>query len=55
MLRLIENRIPKRIFGTKRDANGQWRRLHNEKLHTLYRSPNVVRIIKSRSLSGQVM
>ena len=24
--------------------------LHNEKLHTLYRSPNIVRVIKSRRL-----
>ena len=29
---------------------GGWRRLHNEELHSLYRSPNVVRVIKSRRL-----
>ena len=29
---------------------GKWRRLHNEKLHSLYRSPNIVRVIKSRRL-----
>ena len=23
------------------DANGEWRRLHNEELHSLYRSPNM--------------
>ena len=39
-----------RIFGLKRDANGEWRRHHNEKLHSLYRSPNIVRVIKSRRL-----
>ena len=27
-----------------------WRRLHNEELHSLYRSPNIVRMIKSRRL-----
>ena len=27
-----------------------WRRLHNEELHSLYRSPNIVRVIKSRRL-----
>ena len=27
------------IFGPKRDGNGEWRRLHNEELHSLYRSP----------------
>ena len=30
------------------DENGVWRRLQNEELHSLYRSPNVVRVIKSR-------
>ena len=34
----------------KRDENGEWRRLHNEELHSLYRSPNIVRLIKSRRL-----
>ena len=32
------------------DENGEWRRLHNEELHSLYRSPNIVRVIKSRRL-----
>ena len=30
--------------------NGKWRRLHNEELHSLYRSPNIVRVIKSRRM-----
>ena len=29
-LRVFENRIQRRIFGPTRDANGEWRRLHNE-------------------------
>ena len=29
---------------------GGWRRVHNEELHSLYRSPNIVRVIKSRRL-----
>ena len=33
-----------------RNENGEWRRLHNEELHSLYRSPNIVRVIKSRRL-----
>ena len=49
-LRLFENRILRRIFGPERDENGEWRRLHNEELHSLYRSPNVARVIKSRRL-----
>ena len=40
----------KRIFGPKRDENGEWKRLHNEELHSLYRSPNIVRVIKCRRL-----
>ena len=35
---------------TKRDWNGEWRSFHNEELHSFYRSPNIVRMIKSRKL-----
>ena len=45
-----EIRILSRVLGHKRDANGEWRWLHNEKLHSLYRSANIVRVIKSRRL-----
>jgi hypothetical protein len=41
------NRLLRRIFGPKRDANCEWRRFHNEELHS---SPNIVRVIKSRKL-----
>ena len=44
-LRLFENRILRRVFECKED---EWRRLHNEELHILNRSPNIVRVIKSR-------
>ena len=47
-LLVFENRILRRIFGPKRDENGEWRRLHNEELQSLYRSPNIVSVIKSR-------
>ena len=30
--------------------NGEWRRLPSEELHSLYRSPNIVKVIKSRRL-----
>jgi hypothetical protein len=47
-LRVFENRVLK-IFEPKRDEMiGGWRKLHNEKLHNLYASPNIMRIIKSR-------
>ena len=49
-LRVFENRVLRRIFGPKRDENGEWRRLHNEELRSLYRSPNIVTVIKSRRL-----
>jgi hypothetical protein len=40
-----------RIFGPKRDGvPGGWRKLRNEELHDLYSSPNIFRIIKSRSM-----
>jgi hypothetical protein len=37
-LRVFEKRILRRVFGPKRDANGEWRNLHNEELHSLFRS-----------------
>jgi hypothetical protein len=37
-----------RIFGPKREEDGSWRKLHNDELHSLYSSPNIVRVIKSR-------
>jgi hypothetical protein len=49
-LRVFENRILRRVFGPKKDVNGEWIRLHIEELHSLYRSPNVARVIKSRRL-----
>jgi hypothetical protein len=43
------NRVMRRIFGPKRDhVTGDWRKLHNEELHNLYFSPNIIRMIKSR-------
>jgi hypothetical protein len=45
----VRGRVPRRIFGTKRDeVTGEWRKLHCEELHTLYSSPNIIRQIKSR-------
>jgi hypothetical protein len=45
---VFENRVLRGIFGPKRDeVIGGWRELHNEELHNLYCSPNIIRIIKS--------
>ena len=38
------------MFGPKNDENEEWRTLYNEELYTLYRSPNIVRVIKYRRL-----
>jgi hypothetical protein len=49
--RLFENRVFRRVFGPKRDEiPGEWKKLHNEELNELYSSPNIVRVIKSRSM-----
>jgi hypothetical protein len=48
---VFENRMLRRIFGPKRDeVTGEWRKLHNKELHNLYFSPNIIRMIKSRSM-----
>ena len=47
-LMVFENRILRRIFGPKRDANKECRWLLNEELHSLYRSLNIARGNKSR-------
>jgi hypothetical protein len=49
-LRVFENSILRRIFAPKRDANGERRSLHNKELYSLYRSPNIARLINSRGL-----
>jgi hypothetical protein len=48
-LRIFENRVL-RIFGPKREEDGSWRKLYNDELHSLYSSPNIVRMIKSRRM-----
>jgi hypothetical protein len=50
-LRVFEYRVLRRIFGPKRDEiTGEWRKLHNEELYKLYLPPDIIRVIKSRSL-----
>jgi hypothetical protein len=42
-LRVFENRVLRRISGPKRDqVTGDWRKLHNEELHNLYFSSNII-------------
>jgi hypothetical protein len=50
ILRVFENGVLRRIFGSKREeVAGGWRRLHNE-LHNLYASPDIIWVIKSRKV-----
>jgi hypothetical protein len=46
---VFENRVLRGIFGPKRnEIIGGWRKLHDEEIHNLYFSPNIIRRIKSR-------
>jgi hypothetical protein len=49
-LRVFENRFLMPIFGPLKDENEEWSRLHNEALRNLYRSYNIVRLIKYKRL-----
>jgi hypothetical protein len=43
-LRAFENRLLRRVFGSKKDeVTREWRKLQNEELNALYCSPNIVR------------
>jgi hypothetical protein len=50
-LRVFENRVLRGIFGPERDeVTGDWRKLHNEQLHNLCCSRNIIRVIKLRRM-----
>jgi hypothetical protein len=50
---VFENRVLRRIFGPKSDeVTGSWRKLHEEELHNLCSSPNIIRMIKSWRIRG---
>jgi len=47
-MRVSENRVLRRIFGPKREeVTKGWIKLHNEELHNLYATTNIIRVIKS--------
>jgi hypothetical protein len=48
---MFENRVLRRMFGPKRDeVTGEWRKVQNEKLHDLYSSSSIIKIIKARRM-----
>jgi hypothetical protein len=50
-LRVFENLVLRRIFGPKKDeVRGEWRKIHTDELNDMYSSPNIVWVIKSRSM-----
>jgi hypothetical protein len=49
-LRVFENRVLRRIFGPKREEDGLWRKLHTDELQSLYSSPNIVSVVKSKRI-----
>jgi hypothetical protein len=49
-LRVFQNRVLRKIFGPEREEDGSWIKLHNDELHSLYSSPNIVWVIKSRRM-----
>jgi hypothetical protein len=52
-LRVLENRVLRRIFGPRSDGvMGGWRKLHNEELRDLYLSRSIIVIIKLRRMIG---
>jgi hypothetical protein len=56
-LRVFENRVLRRIFGSNRDeVMGGWRKLHCEELHNLSSFLSITEIIKQSSMiwAGQV-
>jgi hypothetical protein len=45
-LRVFENKVLRRIFGSERDeVTGEWRRLHNAELYSMCSTPNVICVI----------
>jgi hypothetical protein len=45
-LRVFENTVLRRIFRPKREEDGSWRKLHDDKLHSLYSSLDIVSVSK---------
>jgi len=50
-LRAYRSKVLSRMFESVRDeVTEEWKQLHNEELHNMYLSLDIVRVIKSRRL-----
>jgi len=50
-LRMLENMVPRNVFGTKRGGvTGEWRRIGNTEICYLYSSPNIIWMIESKRM-----
>ena len=50
-LRVLENKVPRKIFAAMRDEiTVEWRKLHITEVHTLNSSSYIIRNLKSRRL-----
>jgi hypothetical protein len=45
-LRVFENRILRRIFRSKDEVTGEWRKLVNEEINDMWSSPNIFRAVQ---------
>jgi hypothetical protein len=49
--RMSAIRVPRRIFGPgKEQQTAGWRKMHNEVIHNLQCSPDIIRVINSRRM-----
>jgi hypothetical protein len=52
---MLKNRVLRKVLGSKRlEVTGGSGQLHNEKLHNLYASPNIIRVssVKENEIGG---
>jgi hypothetical protein len=56
ILKDVENRVLRRIFGLKREeVAGGWTKLYREEFHNVYTLPHIIRVIKSNGIGWMGM
>jgi hypothetical protein len=52
-LKVFKNKMLRKILGPEREeVTGYWRKLHDDGLHDLYSSPNIIRVTKEGGVCG---